>query len=103
MGPVYLLAVHINQEEAWLESSGHPYDDTDDEDFIGGGGGSGSGVPIEDIEDTTVYTIAPVITTLATPSSTPTVVHVEQATQLTPSHWSWITTLAVPVTLLLLR
>uniref|UniRef100_A0A183F951 Polyprotein n=1 Tax=Heligmosomoides polygyrus TaxID=6339 RepID=A0A183F951_HELPZ len=39
-----------------LESSGHPYD-TDDEDFISSG--SGLPPPFDEVEDTTVYTIAP--------------------------------------------
>ncbi|ETN75228.1 hypothetical protein NECAME_00639 [Necator americanus] len=48
--------VGIVNHETWLESSGHPYD-TDDEDFIGG---SGSGMPVEEVQDdATVYTIAP--------------------------------------------
>ncbi|WKY16350.1 hypothetical protein Q1695_001203 [Nippostrongylus brasiliensis] len=58
--------VRPRPKEAWLESSGQPYD-TDDEDFINGAAGSGSGMPpSDDVDDTTFYTTAPAVTTTST-------------------------------------
>ncbi|KAE9419348.1 hypothetical protein Angca_001732, partial [Angiostrongylus cantonensis] len=48
---------HFPFKEPWLEeSSGHPYD-TDDEDYNTVGGGSGSGMPIEEVDETHVHTM----------------------------------------------
>lgn len=75
--------VRPRPKETWLESSGHPYD-TDDEDFISSG--SGLPPPFDEVEDTTVYTIAPAVTPPATPPSTPTIeVEEVNAPQVTPS------------------